>query len=214
MFRKTLIICMMAGIMASPARAATEASGPMQSLQKPVEQVLQILTDPRYRDGSNIKEQKEKLWAIAGDVFDFEAIAQGTLKRNRWKSFTPEQRREFTDIFTQFLGKNYFNQIQGKFQNERIIFLSEVMKTEKKALVKTKIIRKAVEIPVDYSMWKRQGRWRVYNVHVEGTSLLGNYRNEFERVLRQDPPERLIEMLKKKVEILTAEASEEPFEGN
>lgn len=136
------------------------------------------------------------------------------MKRNRWKSFTPEQRREFTDVFTQFLGKNYFNQVQGKFQNERIIFLSEVMKTEKTALVKTKIIRKSVEIPVDYSMWKRQGRWRVYNVHVEGTSLLGNYRNEFERVLRQDPPERLIEILKEKVEILTAEASEEPSEGN
>ncbi|CAB5109335.1 hypothetical protein D3OALGA1CA_3549 [Olavius algarvensis associated proteobacterium Delta 3] len=208
MLRKTMVICMMLVITVPAAQAVTEAPGPMQSLQKPVEQVLQILTDPRYNNRANIEEQKEKLWAIVGDVFDFEAIARGTLKRNRWKSFTPQQRSEFTDIFTRFLGNNYFNQIQGKLQNERIIFLSEVMKTEKKALVKTKIIRKAVEIPVDYSMWKRQGKWRIYNVHVEGTSLLGNYRNEFERVLRQDPPERLIEMLREKVETLTAETTE------
>lgn len=204
MLRKTFVICMMIGIMVPAARAATETPGPMHSLQKPVEEVLRILTDPRYRNGDYLAEQKEKLWAIAGDVFDFEAIARGTLTRNRWKSFTPEQRREFTDIFTRFLGNNYFNRIQGKLQNERILFLSEVMKTEKKALVKTKIIRKAVEIPVDYSMWKRQGKWRVYNVHVEGASLLGNYRDDFERVLRKEPPERLIEMLKEKVETLTA----------
>ena len=208
MIRTTLVIILAVGIMAPAARAVTEAPGPMQSLQKPVEQFLHILTDPRYKSGDHIKEQREKLWAIAGDVFGFEAIARGTLKRNRWKSWTPEQRREFTDVFTEFLGKNYFNQIQGKFQNERIIFLSEVMKTEKKALVKTKIIRKAVEIPVDYSMWKRKGIWRVYNVHVEGTSLLGNYRNEFERVLRQEPPEHLIKLLKEKVKTLTAEPAE------
>ena len=208
MFRKMLLIWMTVGFMVPAAHAATEAPGPMGSLKKPVEQVLQILKDPKYRNGAHIDEQREKLWAIVGDVFDFEAIARGTLKRNRWKNFTPEQRREFTDAFTRFLGNNYFNQVQGKLQNERIIFLTEVMKTEKKALVKTKIIRKTVEIPVDYSMWKRQGKWRVYNVHVEGASLLGNYRNEFEMVLRQESPDRLIEMLKKKVETLTAETSE------
>jgi len=205
MIRKMLVIILIICIMVPAAWSATEAPSPMKSLQKPVEQVLEILTDPRYKNGDHRNEQRQKLWAIAGDIFDFEAIARGTLKRNRWKSFTPEQRREFTDIFTEFLGKNYFNQIQGKFQNERILFLSEVMKTEKKALVKTKILRKAVEIPVDYSMWKRRGKWRVYNVHVEGTSLLGNYRNEFEKILRKEPPERLIEMLKAKVETLTAE---------
>ena len=205
MIRKMSVIILIAGLMVPSALLATETPGPMLSLQKPVEEVLRILTDPRYKNGDHRNEQRKKLWSIAGDIFDFEAIARGTLKRNRWKSFTPEQRREFTDIFTEFLGKNYFNQIQGKFQNERILFLSEVMKTEKKALVKTKILRKSVEIPVDYSMWKRQGKWRIYNVHVEGTSLLGNYRSEFEKILRKDPPDRLIEMLKAKVETLTAE---------
>ena len=93
-------------------------------------------------------------------------------------------------------------------RNEKVIFLDEIMKTEKKALVKTKILREAVEIPVNYSMWKRQGRWRIYNVSVEGASLLGNYRNEFEQILRKETPERFIEMLKEKVKTQNATGPE------
>jgi phospholipid transport system substrate-binding protein len=70
----------------------------------------------------------------------------------------------------------------------------------KKALVKTMILREAMEIPVNYSMLKRNNQWKVYDVNIEGMSLIKNYRSEFRRFLRKKSSAQLIELLKKKIE--------------
>ena len=191
-----------------PAAAQPE-QGPMAALKGPVEEVIEILQDPRYKDEANEQEQYDRLWSVVREIFDFEAIARGTLTRYRWEQFTPAQRDAFTDAFTEFLGNNYFNQIQGKYQNERVVFDQAMMRSETKALVKTRILRDSVEIPVDYSMWTRGGRWRIYNVTIEGASLLGNYRNEFERVLQNESPDHLIATLRKKTENLKSKKAAE-----
>ncbi|MGD8366593.1 MAG: ABC transporter substrate-binding protein [Desulfobacterales bacterium] len=202
-FCAAVFFCFLPLMVYLPGSAAAQPDkGPLEALKGPIEAVIDILRDPRYKDGANAVEQWKKLWAIAGDVFDFEAIARGTLKRYRWEQFTPAQQEAFTKAFTRFLGNSYFNQVRGKYQNEQVVFDDVSMKSESKALVKTRILREAVEIPVDYSMWTRQGRWRIYNVTIEGASLLGNYRNEFERVLQKDPPDHLISLLEKKADQL------------
>jgi len=197
-----LLCALSAGVWMLPPAEAQPEQGPMEALKGPIEAVIEILRAPRYKDGQNRQEQYEKLWDIARQIFDFEAIARGTLKRFRWEEFTPDQRTAFTEAFTDFIGNNYFNQIQGKYQNEQVVFDDVLMKSETKALVKTRILREAVEIPVDYSLWTRGGRWRIYNVTIEGASLLGNYRNEFERVLQKESPDHLISLLREKAEAL------------
>jgi phospholipid transport system substrate-binding protein len=173
---------------------------PLEELKGPIEQVINILRDPQYKDVSKKDLQREKMWEIARKIFDFEAIARGTLTRFRWDGFTPRQREEFTDVFTEFIGNNYFNKIQDEYHNEEVVFLKQEMFTESKARVMTKIRRESIEIPVDYSMWMRDGGWKIFNVYIEGVSLLGNYRNEFERFLTISSIEDLISELKKKVE--------------
>ena len=197
-----LLCTLSAGVWMLPPAEGQPEQGPVEALKGPIEAVIELLRAPRYKDGQNRQEQYEKLWDIARQIFDFEAIARGTLKRFRWEEFTPDQRTAFTEAFTDFLGNNYFNQIQGKYQNERVVFDDVLMKSETKALVKTRILREAVEIPVDYSLWTRGGRWRIYNVTIEGASLLGNYRNEFERVLQKESPDHLISLLREKAEAL------------
>ena len=173
---------------------------PLDELKGPIEQVINILRDPQYKDASQKDLQREKMWEIARKIFDFEAIARGTLTRFRWDGFTPGQREEFTDVFTEFIGNNYFNKIQGEYHNEEVVFLKQEMFTDSKARVMTKIRRESIEIPVDYSMWIRNDRWKIFNVYIEGVSLLGNYRNEFERFLTNSSIGDLISELKKKVE--------------
>jgi phospholipid transport system substrate-binding protein len=195
---KRLLASLIFAALALAPRPAV-AVEPMEALQGPIEQVVGLLRDPRYKDGAHAEEQREKMWAVARKIFDFEAIARGTLKRYRWAEMTPAQHRDFTDAFTDFVGNNYFNQIQGKYRNERVEFLDQVMRSANKAVVRTRILREAVQIPVDYSMWMRGGAWKIYNVNIEGVSLLGNYRNEFERILQKDSMETLIKMLRDKV---------------
>ena len=173
---------------------------PLDELKGPIEEVINILRDPQYKDAAKKDLQREKMWEIARQIFDFEAIARGTLTRFRWDGFTPRQREEFTDVFTQFIGNNYFNKIQGEYHNEEVVFLKQEMFTDTKARVMTKIRRESIEIPVDYSMWLRNDRWKIFNVYVEGVSLLGNYRNEFERFLTHSSIGDLISELKNKVE--------------
>ena len=173
---------------------------PLDELKGPIEQVINILRDPQYKDAAKKDLQREKMWEIARKIFDFEAIARGTLTRFRWDGFTPRQREEFTDVFTEFIGNNYFNKIQGEYHNEEVVFLKQEMFTESKARVMTKIRRESIEIPVDYSMWVRDGGWKIFNVYIEGVSLLGNYRNEFERFLTNSSIGDLISELKKKVD--------------
>jgi phospholipid transport system substrate-binding protein len=140
------------------------------------------------------------MWEIARNIFDFNAIARGTITRYRWADFTPRQREEFIDVFTKFIGDIYFKKIQSEYHNENVVFLKQEMFTESKARVMTKIQRGTIEIPIDYSMWLQNGRWKIFNVYVEGVSLLGNYRDQFERFLTNSSIEDLISELKKKVE--------------
>jgi phospholipid transport system substrate-binding protein len=182
---------------------------PMNELKGPVEQIINILRDPQYKDTSKMAQQREKMWEIARKIFDFEAIARGTITRYRWSGFTPRQRQEFTDVFSEFIGNNYFKRIQSEYHNEKVVFLKQEMLTQSKARVMTKIQRDKVEIPVDYSMWLRDDHWKIFNVYVEGVSLLGNYRDQFERFLTNSSIEDLISELKKKVEQQKKEESVE-----
>ncbi|MGA7144708.1 MAG: ABC transporter substrate-binding protein [Desulfobacterales bacterium] len=176
------------------------AAQPMDELKGPIDQIVKILRDPRYKAASKKELQREKMWESARQIFDFKAIARGTISRYRWSEFTPKQREEFTDVFTEFIGNIYFKKIQSEYHNETVVFLKQEMFTKSKARVMTKIKRDSVETPVDYSMWLQDGHWKIFNVFVEGVSLLGNYRNQFERFLTNSSIEDLISVLKKKVE--------------
>ena len=74
------------------------------------------------------------------------------------------------------------------------------MLTESKALVKTRVLREGLEIPVNYSMLNKDGAWLVYDVNIEGVSLVKNYRSQFSAILMKSSPAELIRMLKKKVD--------------
>ena len=136
---------------------------PNDILQTAVDQVIFILEDPAYQDESRKTVQKEKLWKIIGEIFDFEEMSKRTLARN-WKVFSPPQQKEFTEVFGDFLTANYLNKIQSGFKGEKVVYLDYEKINETKAFVETKIIRESVEIPVNYSMLVSNNAWRIYDV--------------------------------------------------
>ncbi len=179
---------------ACPASAALR---PIEALKGPLDTALSILQDPRYRQDEEKEAQKEQLWVIIRKVFDFEGITALAVGRN-WKSFSPEQKKEFADVFTTLLGNSYLTKIQGNFHNEKVEFLSEEILTATRARVKTKIIREVDSIPVDYSVRSDGDTWRIYDVNIEGVSLVQNYRSQFDQILSKDSPAVLIERVRDK----------------
>jgi len=196
--RKQIMFVIFALIVTIPCSA--KGIEPLDALKVPVDQVLGILQDPQYQDAARKDAQREKIWETIRQAFDFEIMAKLALARN-WKKFTVPQRKEFTGLFAELLESTYVDKIQGGYEEEKILYLGQKMVSDSKARVTTKMLRSGVDTPIVYSMLKRNDVWKVYDVKIEGVSLIKNYRTQFSNILAQDSPVQLIERLKHKIEL-------------
>jgi phospholipid transport system substrate-binding protein len=173
---------------------------PMDTLRVPVDSVIEILKQSHPDTPEQKKIQQQKMWDVISPFFDYSFIAKSVLGRFHWeKTFTPSQRDEFTDVFSRFLGNNYIRKIQEGYENEKVVFLKEEILNPTKAVVKTAIPRKSDQIPVDYQMRLHNGQWKIYDVQVEGVSLLENYRSQVRSTLLNETAAQLIADLKSKI---------------
>lgn len=180
------------------SNSVVAVSSPLDAIKGPIDQVILILNDPVYKDGGLRVQQREKIWGTIKVIFDFNEISKRTLARNI-KIFSKEERTAFSAVFSEFLGNTYVDKIQGEYSNEKIIYVSQEIIKETKALTKTKILRETLEIPVDYRLKLIRGQWKVYDIIVEGVSLVKNYRIQFNKILKKETPAQLIERLDKKL---------------
>lgn len=198
--KKSLSMGLVALILAMTA-SATAAASPTDVLQGPLDQAELVLKDPKYQsDDPGLRaEQRDRIWDIVGALFDFTEVSRRALARN-WKSFSADQQKEFADVFGKMLGNIYVERVQSGFSGQKMEFADEILHDSKPlAIVKTFIISDQNKMPVDYSLKKKDDRWWVYDVKVEGVSLVKNYRTQFNDILRKEKPAQLIERLKEKV---------------
>ncbi len=173
------------------------AGAPTVAVDNTVKRVLDVLRDPKLKSPTTKEIKKEKLRVIYKDMFDEMEFSKRTLTRN-WKKFTPKQQEEFVNLFEQVLEKSYIDKILD-YSNEKIVFYKETMIPEDKAEVQSKIVTASKEIPIDYRMILKDGKWKVYDVVVENVSLVQNYRTQFNEILSDGTPEQLLQTLRKKV---------------
>lgn len=173
------------------------AGVPLNTVQKSVNDVLDVLRNPKLKPESAKEIKKEKLRVIYKSMFDEIEFSKRTLTRN-WNNFTPAQRTEFVNLFEQILENSYADKILS-YTNEKVEFYKEEMKSDTQAEVQSKIITSSKEIPIFYRVILKDGKWKVYDVVVENVSLVQNYRTQFSDILAKDKPEQLLEILRKKV---------------
>lgn len=168
------------------------ASSAMEALKGPVTEMMEILRDPQFKAAGQKAVQRDKMWTLVNRIFDFNEISRRTLAAN-WKSFNDKQRADFTSAFSELLGNTYLDRVQGAYQDETVVFVDEQTLSADKAVVNTKIVRKAGEMPVSYALYLKDGRWLIYDVKIEDAiSLVSNYRAQFERILVNNGPDKLI----------------------
>ncbi|HOQ72750.1 MAG TPA: ABC transporter substrate-binding protein [Smithellaceae bacterium] len=186
--KKRLAGCMlvMMLLMSVPAYAGA----PMSAVESTVNRVLDVLRDPKMKGPAAKSLKTEKLRVIYKDMFDEMEFSRRT--------FTPEQRREFVDLFEQVLEKTYLDRIL-EYSNEKIVFYKESMIADDKAEIQSRVITSSKEVPIYYRMILKNGKWKVYDVVVENVSLVQNYRTQFNEILAGGTPEQLLETLRKKV---------------
>lgn len=174
-----------------------KAPEPMDAIRNPVEQGLALVNDPTYRKPEKQEELREKIWNLVKDVFDFRAISMRALGRN-WRDFSDPQRDQFTEAFTELLKNTYLNRVKGEERSEKVEFLEQDLITDNRAVVRTLLHTEDTQIPIDYSLLLRGDEWRVYDVNIEGVSMVKNYRTQFAEILNNESPDALIERVKEK----------------
>jgi len=178
----------------SPLQAG--AGLPLDTVEKHVNNVLGVLRDPALQGEANKEAKQKKIESIADQLFDYIALSRLTLGKS-WKEFNREQQKEFISLYRTILEKAYMDKILS-YTDEKVIFDKELMLSEDKAEVQTKIITKSAEIPINYRVYLKDGEWRVYDVIIEGISLIKNYRTQFREILANNPPEEVLKILREK----------------
>ena len=178
----------------SPLQA--KAGLPLDTIKEHVNNVLNVLRDPALQNEANKEAKEQKIESIANQMFDYVALSRLTLGRS-WRDFNKEQQKEFVSLYRAILKKAYMDKILT-YTDEKVVFDKEMMLAENKAEVQTRIITKSADIPISYRMYLKDGQWRVYDVIVEGISLVQNYRTQFREILANNPPEEVLKILRQK----------------
>ena len=181
-------------LLISPLQA--EAGLPLDAVEAHVKEVLDVLRNPALQGEANKKVKEEKIETIANEMFDYIALSRLTLGRS-WRDFNKEQQKEFVSLFRIILKKAYMDKILS-YTNEQVVFDRDIMLSENKAEVHTRIITKSAEIPINYRLYLKDGQWKVYDVIVEGISLVQNYRTQFREILANNSPEEVLKILREK----------------
>jgi phospholipid transport system substrate-binding protein len=175
-----------------------EAAAPLETIQTQVGKALDVLRDPALKTDAAKEAKENKIWAIAEDIFDFTELSKRTMGRD-WNKLNEDQQKEFTGLFSKILGNVYLDRIMA-YTDEKVVFNKESVLAKDKAEVQSKVITASGEIPIHYRMINMKGSWKVYDVVIEGVSMVKNYRVQFKEILKNDSPKDLLEILRKKVE--------------
>ncbi len=174
------------------------ASAVQDQLKGTLDQILEVLRDPSLKGEEHAEERRSSLRKLIYERFDFETMSKYCLARH-WKKRSEEEKKIFVELFGKLLEQTYVSKIES-YSNEKVVFIKEYVKN-KKAQVNTKVVTDTIEIPIDYRMRKADnGSWNVYDVVIEGASLVKNYRSQFDQIIQTKSYEKLIEDLKKKIE--------------
>jgi phospholipid transport system substrate-binding protein len=154
------------------------------------------LRDPALKADSAKAAKEKKIWEILDNVFDYTELSKRTLAQN-WKRFSPDQQKEFISLFGKLLGTVYMDRIIA-YKDEKVVFGKVTQISDKTAEVQSEVTRSSKSIPIHYRMILERGEWKVYDVVIEGVSLVQNYRTQFREILTNKSPEDLLKTLREK----------------
>ena len=172
--------------------AGTAVAGePTDQVRRSVDEVLKIVQS--QPDGS---ARRAAVRQAANRLFDFEETAKRALGPH-WQQRTPAEHEEFVRLFSDLLEAAYVGKID-LYQGEKITYVGETVDGDQ-ATVKTRIVTKqGNEVPVDYRLSREKDRWRVYDVIIEGVSLVADYRTQFNKIIQTSSYDDLVKRMRAK----------------
>lgn len=203
-YRKTVPPILLVLFFALPWVQNAWAGPPTDQLRDGVERVVAILKNPALRGETNINERNDAVNRVADEIFDFGETAKRALGQH-WAKRTPAEQEEFVHLFTELLQHTYLSKVDQ--YNTEMTFQDDVVDGTQAVVRTTLLLAKGGGMSLDYRMHYSRNRWQVYDVSINGISLLASYRSQFNKILTTDSYQGLVARLKSRQLEFAASAS-------
>lgn len=199
--RRVMVVLCAAMLAVGLGVGAAVAGLPTDSMKVTIDEVLRIVQDKELKQPAKAEERRAQLEKVVADRFDYQEMSRRALGAP-WNTLSDQEKQEFVTLFRTLLTNSYAEKVET-YSGEGVQYLNE--RTEKEyAEVRTKILSGKTEIPLDYRLVNRGAEWRVYDVVVDGVSLVSNYRGQFTKIIRASSYSDLVDQLRKKSDKLKA----------
>jgi len=169
------------------------AGAPTDQLRAGIDRVVKTVRDPELRADKKTTERRAEIAKIADEIFDFAETAKRALGQH-WAPRTPAERAEFVRLFTALVQRTYISKVDQ--YDSGITYLGDTVDGDQATVRTTLVLSKGGDMSLNYRMHQTRDRWRVYDLSIDGISLVGNYRTQFNRIIRSDSYEVLVARLK------------------
>jgi phospholipid transport system substrate-binding protein len=193
---KSSVICMITALFLT----SNVLNGVTDEVKKTVDEVVRIVSDKEMK--KNDQKRRQALKKSISTIFDYNEMAKRSLGKH-WNQRSAAEKKQFVDLFASLLENSYAGKIES-YNNEKIVYLKESIDSDH-AEVKSKVVTaKRDEFTLDYRMINQKGKWMVYDVVIEGVSLVSNYRTQFNKIITSNGYPELVKKLQTKTDELKA----------
>jgi len=168
-----------------------DPNDPKEFLQNKWDTVVSVLQNKDIEQ----KVKEKQISKVLSPIFDLPLMAKLALGRKHWPKFTPPQREKFTRLFSERLKRSYWKKI-SLYKDEKILFKPKVQK-KKTIYIPSELRYEDKKVAILYKLRKVGKRWKIYDVEIQGVSILLTYRSQFDEILRRDTVEDLLSRLEK-----------------
>ncbi|MFH0780776.1 MAG: ABC transporter substrate-binding protein [Pseudomonadota bacterium] len=169
--------------------------GPTDDLKPILQDLTAILGDTTLKGDEHRTERREKIMSLIKHGFDFREMSKRVLGRT-WQDISDKERDNFTRLMTKLLENVYIGKLES-YSGQTLEYTGEAIK-EDRGQVSVLLDNGGVKIPIHYIMRKGDTTWMVYDINIEGVSLVRNYQEQFKAILRKDNYEGLIKVMEEK----------------
>lgn len=187
---KRIVLLALAGMFLATQAFAT----PTDDVKKTVDEVVRIVSDKEMK--KNSQKRRQALKKTISVIFDYEEMAKRSLGKH-WSQRTAAEKKQFTDLFATLLENSYADKIES-YNNEKIVYLKDSLDGDYSEVKSKVVTAKRDEFTLDYRLMNKSSKWMVYDVVIEGVSLVSNYRSQFNRIITANGYPELVKKLQNK----------------
>ena len=197
----TVIIGFSLGLLLGTPPGPAFAGSPAEQLASQIDRVLAVLGDPAFRGNEQVGSRRQAVRKVTDELINWDEMGRRTLGAH-WQTLSDDDRRAFVALFSELLNRAYLRNLD-RYEGEKIVVTGDSVDGDR-AVVQARVVGRDGHdgMPLDFAMLREGERWRVWDIRMQGTSMVGGYRAQFARLLQAESYDSVLRRLRERVESL------------